>query len=338
MPKIRVSKEQQVSASVGTPTSGVEAGHTPEMALPIGALQGGASVTGSGSVGGEDPADLYQFSVDGNQNVSITLNTLEGDADLALFDSQMNLIASSAQPGLELDQVMGDLGPGTYYVGVVPYQGAPSQYEFELQVGGTAPGPVSPTPVPGPGVEAGHTPEMALPIGALQGGASVTGSGSVGGEDPADLYQFSVDGNQNVSITLNTLEGDADLALFDSQMNLIASSAQPGLELDQVMGDLGPGTYYVGVVPYQGAPSQYEFELQVGGTAPGPVSPAPVPGPVPMPPVSGPAPGVSAASAAALPESLALRDQVGLAAASGGSEKFMGRRNPLLTEQMLAVG
>ena len=66
-------------------------------------------------------------------------------------------------------------------------------------------------------------------------------------------------------------------------------------------GGLPAGTYYVAVVPYEGAQTSYALSIETGATS---TSPAPPPPPWPM------------------PESLALRDSTGLGMGGAASTPF----------------
>ncbi len=290
----------------------VDPGHSFDsaMALP---LQPGVPLVVQDQVGGaQDPADVYSFELTEGQPVNITLDGPQGDVDLHLYDAQGNLIAHSSGEGIVLENLSGELPPGTYYVAVVPWEDAQTNYSLSIEAG-TANGGGG---VVRPEVDPGHSLDTAMAL-PLQPGGSVMVQDQVGGaQDPADVYSFDLGQDQSISIALQGDQGDVDLLLIDAQGNVIAESINGGLETDSIEGGLTAGSYYVAVVPYDGAETTYSLSIETGA----------------------PGAGADAAASAAMPESLALRDQTGLGNGGAASNPFGQQRDETLAGQLLAVG
>jgi pimeloyl-ACP methyl ester carboxylesterase len=82
---------------------------------------------------GRDSADYYKFSLNEARRINIALDNLTADADLALFrEGNDTPIAESRRSFTALDAISSELHPGTYYVRVVPYQTAQTDYKLRL--------------------------------------------------------------------------------------------------------------------------------------------------------------------------------------------------------------
>ena len=305
-----VSIETGATGPVGPIRPEVDPGHNLEtaMALP---LQPGVPLMVQDQVGGaQDPADLYRFDLAQDQPVRIALQGDQADVDLLLLDAQGNVIAESVNGGLDLDSLEGSLPAGTYYVAVVPYEGAETTYSVSIEAGTTSTGGTI-----RPEVDPGHTLETAMAL-PLQPGGSLTVQDQVGGaQDPADVYRFDLAQEQGIRIALQGDQGDVDLLLLDEQGNVIAESVNGGLEVDSLEGGLPAGTYHVAVVPYEGAQTSYSLSIETGAAEP----------------------GAATAAMGPMPESLALRDSTGLGTGGAASTPFGPSRDATLAGQLLAA-
>jgi len=144
---------------------------------------------------------------------------------------------------------------------------------------------------------------------------------AVGGNDPRDVFRFEIANRQQIRITLQGAEGDVDLFLYDGQGNLLGQSLAGGTDLDWLEGHIDPGTYFIEVRPYEGV--QTAYTLGVEGAARVLARPS--------------RDDALAAAPAARPESLALRDLVGLPAAAANDASLAGRRGQGLAEPLLAA-
>jgi hypothetical protein len=83
----------------------------------------------SGTVNATDPVDFYQFTVTRPSNLSLNLVNLStaGDTDLAILDSNGNVVASSNNPGFRPESIRQALTAGTYRIRIRILTGA-TQY------------------------------------------------------------------------------------------------------------------------------------------------------------------------------------------------------------------
>ncbi len=100
----------------------------------------------------------------------------------------------------------------------------------------------------GEGELAGNTVATAFNLGTLVDNTPARATDSVSNLDRSDLYRFTLDQTRNVKAVLSRLDGNADLRVFDSGLNLLGQSRNIGLFNERVDLLLGPGTYYIQVV------------------------------------------------------------------------------------------
>jgi hypothetical protein len=112
---------------------------------------------------------------------------------------------------------------------------------------------------------AGNTLATARDIGVLT--SPQTFSDRVDSNDPSDYYRFSLTTPGNFSLTLNGLTDDADVVLYDSNGNFIASSATDGTVPETINRPLATGTYFIQVVPYGTATTNYNLTVSSSAIA-----------------------------------------------------------------------
>ncbi len=82
---------------------------------------------------GKDSADYYKFSLNEARRINIALDKLTADADLALFREGNNTpIAESRRSFTSLEAISRQLEAGTYYVKVIPYETAQTDYKLRI--------------------------------------------------------------------------------------------------------------------------------------------------------------------------------------------------------------
>ncbi|MBL6988834.1 MAG: T9SS type A sorting domain-containing protein [Bacteriovoracaceae bacterium] len=116
-------------------------------------------------VSGNDINDYYKFSTTKALQVRITVDRLNDNANLGLYDTRGRMLGSSTKQGTNTDVVAKTLSAGTYIVRVTavkaPPRGPWSNASYRLTVSGTVrfslptrptlpnPPPTNPTPAPG---------------------------------------------------------------------------------------------------------------------------------------------------------------------------------------------
>ena len=82
---------------------------------------------------GKDSADYYKFSLNEARRINIALDNLTADADLELFKEGDNTFrAESGRFFTNPEAISRELQPGTYYVKVIPYQTAQTDYKLRI--------------------------------------------------------------------------------------------------------------------------------------------------------------------------------------------------------------
>ncbi len=82
---------------------------------------------------GKDSADYYKFSLNETRRINIGLDNLTADANIELFrEGNSNRIAISDKSNTSVETISSELAPGTYYVKVIPYQTAQTDYKLRV--------------------------------------------------------------------------------------------------------------------------------------------------------------------------------------------------------------
>ena len=82
---------------------------------------------------GKDSADYYKFSLNETRRINIGLDNLTADADIELFrEGNNNPIAKSDKSNTSAEAISSQLAPGTYYVKVIPFQTAQTDYRLRV--------------------------------------------------------------------------------------------------------------------------------------------------------------------------------------------------------------
>lgn len=82
---------------------------------------------------GEDSADYYKFSLNETRRINIGLDNLTADADIELFrEGNNNPIARADRSGTSVEAISRQLQSGTYYVKVIPYAAAQTDYKLRI--------------------------------------------------------------------------------------------------------------------------------------------------------------------------------------------------------------
>lgn len=187
-------------------------------------------------VGRGDRRDIFKFRVNEQTDVRIKLYNLQADAELRLLDGNRELVKWSLHSGTEDEFIRAILEPGTYYIRIDAFDGTQSG-DYDLRVT-----TVDPRPDTG-----GNSLDNPTDLGKVDNEKGVRISGWVGNGDKWDYYQILVDQFVNMRAILNRLSANANLHLYDSDQNLMASSTNGGTRVDRITTDLSPGVYVFGV-------------------------------------------------------------------------------------------
>lgn len=104
-------------------------------------------------------------------------------------------------------------------------------------------------------------------LGIFETDASGVITQDLSGRDSLDLYQFTVEEDTDFSFVLDGLSADADLCLFDENVELIGLSANPDFDAEALEGSLTDGTYFLGVASYDDIATDYELTISSGDLA-----------------------------------------------------------------------
>ncbi|MFB2880088.1 pre-peptidase C-terminal domain-containing protein [Floridanema aerugineum] len=221
-------------------------------ARDLGLLSGTKNI--SESVNNTNPIDIYSFSLDTNNDFSLTLDGLSADADVYLAqDTNGNgqieydeIIASSELSGTNSEAISSFLSPGQYSVVVQQFEGN-TNYNLRL----------SATPFSTASDRAGNTLSEARDLDAIGSVAS----DFVGTADTDDFYRFNLDTTSSISLSLNRLSADAKLELIQDKNGngvvddgevLQTSTAGGATSANLNASSLAAGNYYVRVSPVSG--------------------------------------------------------------------------------------
>ncbi len=125
--------DSDVNDRLTTPVANNSFDQAQQLPTPV-SLGGFANLPNTGEAEGNlfasgDPGDFYQLSLTGDEIIVLTIAETAADLDLRLWDAQRNLVdaslTASATESLEVP------GPGTYFVEVLPFDGA-SNYALTI--------------------------------------------------------------------------------------------------------------------------------------------------------------------------------------------------------------
>lgn len=210
-----------------------------------------------------DSSDFYHFVAPADGQANIRLNGLADDLNLALYNSQENLLAASNQSGNQDDVVTYNLVKGQhYYLGITAVGVAQSAYALNLdlpvETGGSD--QVNAIDIG----DAGDTLAAATVITIGETGEA-TASGYNGFvSDNNDYYSFVAQASGQATVTLDGLAEDLNLSLYDAQGNLLLEAAHAGISAETLQLAVTQGqTYFVRISPEGTAQSVYTLSLNL---------------------------------------------------------------------------
>jgi Bacterial pre-peptidase C-terminal domain len=204
-------------------------------------------------VGAVDTNDYYRFTLNTTSDFSLTLSGLTADANVQLLNSSGGLLQSSLFGGTFTDSISSQLAAGTYYIRVFPAI-ASFNTTYTLSLAATPPD------------QAGNSLGLARSI--TFGATPTSYQDYVGITDPNDYYRFTLFSTQNVSLALNGMSADADVQLLDVFGAVLATSELDGTAAESINRQLGIGTYYIRVYPYNNANTTYNLSMSTQAPLP----------------------------------------------------------------------
>ncbi|MGF1492760.1 MAG: S8 family serine peptidase [Microcoleaceae cyanobacterium] len=251
------------STEITQPTDG--AGNSLDTAFEIGLLEGTTSFTDFVDLA-SDPDDYYQFTLDNDSELEVTLDGLSGDADLQLiqdFDGNGivdfgEILEYPFEIGTTPETLETSLSSGTYFVRVFPVS---NQVDYTLTLTGTE--------IELPEDGAGNTLDTARDIGLLEG--TVSFSDAVDLFDQDDFYQFTLDSDSELDVTLDGLSADADIQLIQDVNSdgfvdfdeILEYPFEIGTAPENLQTFLESGVYFIRVLRFEG---ETDYELTLSGT------------------------------------------------------------------------
>jgi hypothetical protein len=215
-----------------------------------------------------DLNDYYKFTITTGKCISLTLTQMTADADVQLLSSNGKVVASSVRGADDDDFLTAMVPAGTYYVRVLSFRNASTDYRLQVSAGDL------------PDDLAGNTKLLARDIGAMDGTAKLFAD-AINPLDTNDYYKFTLAAPATIAINLRNLTADASLQLIAEKSpgvkgGTLATAAHIGAVDETITKALAAGTYYVRVFPVKKAQTSYTLELGADGHT--------VPTPPPLPP------------------------------------------------------
>ncbi|WP_434222950.1 PPC domain-containing protein [Limnospira platensis CENA597] len=210
--------------------------------------------------------DEYNFSLGVDSRLTLTLDELRMNANVAVFDSDGKMVMSGFNPGRADEFLNGELEAGDYQVQVFPVGAARTNYFLKMNAVPTEPKPPErPIVDPITGEDPDGTLETATDLGILDSNFKTPrdriGFTEDGVRDLNDYYRFTLNEPQSLTILLDGMRQNADLELLNSDGRMINSSNQGGNNTDIIAQNLDAGDYYLRVYPVGLAQTPYDVEF-----------------------------------------------------------------------------
>ncbi|MDX2216766.1 MAG: DUF4394 domain-containing protein [Oculatellaceae cyanobacterium bins.114] len=207
-----------------------------------------------------DKLDFYRIKLTGRSNFTCLVSGLEGNADLALYDSRGREIISSEEDDDDSESISRQLSAGTYFIRINRIEGD-TNYRFVCSVS----------------QDAGNSFSRAFRIRSgknkLKGSFVFNDSlGSFGddddddddggGSDRFDFYRFDLSSRSTCTTLLQGLSNNANLTIFNSRRQRIAFSARGGNLSELINQVLEAGTYFLRIdFRSNGGGTRYKLKL-----------------------------------------------------------------------------
>ncbi len=204
-------------------------------------------------VGGKrDQKDYYEFTLNKDSEVNLSLDGLNQNADLTLLGNKGNLLYSSTNKGKEVEQISTILDKGKYYALVEPVGSDRSEYTLSLDADNKINDPDAQLP----GKNLGKL--KAKPISKTDD----IGLKKKGFVDTSDFWKIELTKETDLTVNLDRLSQNADLELYNQDgTTLIYSSKEKGKRAEEISSILDKGTYYIKVKPNSGSSTNYKLSV-----------------------------------------------------------------------------
>jgi len=248
----------------------------------IGSLFPEIPITSLGTINDFDPVDFYRVTVNTPLTAGVALQNITDNIDVAVLDSNGNLIASGNNlgPSDEAFQAVFST-PGEYFINVFQTTpGVSSDYQLALfpanaNINTTDNSNVNTTDNSNDNL---NTPTF---LDTLVPEVPITQLATINDFDPVDFYRVTVNTPLTAGVALQNITGNIDVAVLDSNGNLIASGNNLGASNEAFQAAFStPGEYLINV--FQTAPGiSSNYELGLFPASADIIPPAP-----PLPPIS----------------------------------------------------
>ena len=207
--------------------------------------------TATDSVGSSDRFDFYRFDLEVGRSFHLKLAGQQNSVDSLLLNASGQVVKDLSGPfGKKQVALHTALNAGTYYLKVAGHDNDTS-YRLSLSD------------------DPGGARRSAQPISGNQ----QTLIDSIGSTDRSDMYRFVVDKKSTVQCNLKGLKANADLALINSQGQVLQTSQHFGKKDESIAATLEQGTYYLKVTGW-GKETKYRLNVSAQEV---PVLPIPKP-------------------------------------------------------------
>jgi hypothetical protein len=205
--------------------------------------------------------DFYKFTLEEESDFNLTLDGLDANANVQILDSDGSVAFQSKKSGKRAEVIDAELEAGEYFVRVLPKGGAQTDYRLSLSADPIG----SPNDDILPGIPKGIldklTEELVVndEIGFTRGGQ----------RDEDDYFNFSLDEDSDVSLTLDQLKANANVQIWDGEgETLLLQSRNTGRQGETINAILEKGNYVVRVLPQGAAKTSYRLALNADEVLP----------------------------------------------------------------------
>ncbi|MBF0609623.1 MAG: hypothetical protein G8345_03570 [Magnetococcales bacterium] len=224
-------REDYINLNLSSGSYTIEAINTTDVSAMVNLVYGRERIN-SAYVGEWDPYDTYEVYMPTVGHFEVTLNNLNGNVNLFLYNGDGQLVTSSQKSGIYNESISRQLTAGYYYIRVaqVSSQGA----NYTIRTNGWV-------------ETGGNTAETATIMVSCM-------PGWVGTGDSMDWYFLEVEVNSRLELTMQGMREDANLSLYNAATTQLISTSALKANLDEsIIRQLEAGTYLVKVAA---APTQ----------------------------------------------------------------------------------
>lgn len=203
-------------------------------------------VTNSAAITRTTDIDYYSINTTGTNNIVYNLVGPSGvDFDLVIYNSAGTQIGTSAGTTATETVSLANQTAGSYFIKVMGYNGALSSNCYTIRA------TVTPVVTGCQSLLDNSTNGTISGAATIPFNTNVTGLISPTGD--VDYYKFVISTGGTITVTLSTLPADYDLVLLNSAGTQVAISQNSGTTNETINYTAAAGTYYVGVLGYNGA-------------------------------------------------------------------------------------